>query len=69
MRPVHWIETELSRHFEDLDLCLGVDLDRDGEIEGSERTDRDGDGEVDSSEWQKFTTDNGSALEKLGGHF
>ncbi|MFA4974410.1 MAG: tetratricopeptide repeat protein [bacterium] len=69
MRPVHWIETELSRHFEDLDLTRGADLDRNGKIEGSERTDQNSDGEVDSAEWQKFTGDNKAALEKLGGHF
>jgi len=69
MPIVHWIETEISRHYEDLDLSRGVDLDRDGDIEGPERTDRDGDGEVDSAEWQKFMGDNKAALEKLGGHF
>jgi hypothetical protein len=69
MRPVHWIETELSKHFENLDLSRGADLDRNGTIEGSERTDRNGDGNVDSAEWQKFTGDNRAALEKLGGHF
>ncbi len=69
MRPVHWIETELARHFEDLDLTRGVDLDRNDKIKGSERTDQNGDGDVDSAEWQKFTGDNRAALERLGGHF
>ncbi len=62
MRPIHWIETELSRHFEDLDLSQGVDLDRNGTIEGPERIDRDSDGEVDPAEWRKFMGNNKAAL-------
>ncbi len=69
MRSVHWIETELSRHYENLDLTRGADLDQNGTIEGSERTDLNSDGNVDSAEWQKFVGDNKTALEKLGGHF
>ncbi len=69
MRPVHWIETELSKHYKDLELNQGADLDQNGKIEGSERTDQNGDGNVDSAEWQKFVGDNKAALEKLGGHF
>ncbi len=69
MRPVHWIQTELARHYENLDLSQGVDLDRNGKIEGAEKTDQNGDGNVDSAEWQKFVGDNKAALEKLGGFF
>jgi len=69
MRPVHWIEQELARHYDDLDLSRGVDLDRNGTIEGSEKTDQNGDGDVDSAEWQKFMGDNRAALERLGGFF
>ncbi|MFA4974412.1 MAG: tetratricopeptide repeat protein [bacterium] len=69
MRPAHWIQTELARHYEDLDLTKGADLDQNGKIEGSERTDLNDDGNVDSTEWQKFTTDNRAALEILGGQF
>ncbi|MFA4974413.1 MAG: tetratricopeptide repeat protein [bacterium] len=69
MRPVHWIERELSRHYKNLDLTRGADLDRNGTIEGSERTDLNGDGNVDSAEWQKFVGDNKAALQTLGGHF
>ena len=69
MRPVHWIEAELSQHYEDMDLTQGADLDRNGKIEGSERTDLNGDGNVDSAEWQKFMGNNKAALETLGGHF
>ncbi len=52
-----------------MDLTKGVDLDRNGAIEGAEITGQNSDGNVDSAEWQKFMGDNKAALEKLGGHF
>lgn len=69
MGSIHWLERELSKSFKQLDLNRGVDLDRNGEIEGSEITDQDGDGSVDSSEWQRFVHDNETALKGLGGYF
>ena len=65
----HWISTELSKHFEGLDLALGVDFDGNGVIDGSERTDLDSDGEVCTDEWKKFCEGNENALKILGGHF
>ena len=63
----YWIKAELSRHFADLNFEKGVDLDRNGRIEGSERTDVNDDGEVDVAELKAFLKSNQHALENLGG--
>ena len=66
---IYWIQTELEKHYQDLDLDEGVDLDRNGKIEGSERTDLNDDGKVDISEWKKFLNKNRASLTALGGFF
>ena len=65
----HWIRSELGRHFEDLNFEKGVDLNRNGQIKGSERTDLNDDGYVDSSELKQFLKANQPALKSLGGFF
>lgn len=69
MPYVHWIEIELARRSLDLDLPGGVDLNQNGDVEGTERTDLTGDGEIDALEWRRFLDDNESALIALGGPF
>jgi tetratricopeptide (TPR) repeat protein len=65
----YWIKSELGRHFEDLNFEKGVDLNRNGRIRGSERTDLNGDGTVDVSELKRFLKANQPALKNLGGFF
>ena len=65
----HWIEAQLSEHFEGLNLAVGVDFDGSGAIEGSEVTDTNNDGAVDADEWRTFLNSNESTLRNLGGFF
>ena len=69
MSHPYWVKTELSRHFAALDLDRGVDFDRDGAIDESERTDTNGDGRVDVDEWRSFLKKNEAPLTNLGGFF
>jgi tetratricopeptide (TPR) repeat protein len=69
MSHPNWIKTELSRHFAALDLDRGVDFNRNGEIDESERTDTNGDGRVDVDEWRSFLEKNEAPLTNLGGFF
>lgn len=69
MPTIYWIKEELSKHYTNLDLNKGVDLDRDGQIEESERTDLDNNNEVDSKEWKQFLSKNEETLKSLGGFF
>ncbi len=64
-----WIREELGRHFSGFDLDVGIDLDKDGSIEGAEQTDINGDGAVDVAEWRRFLTTNEASLSALGGFF
>ena len=65
----YWLETELAKHYSDLNFEKGVDLDRNGQIKGSERTDLNDDGEVDVSELKQFLKANQPALKNLGRFF
>lgn len=65
----HWIEAQISTHFEGLDLNAGVDFDGSGAVEGSERTDTNNDGTVDANEWRTFLNANEFTLRNFGGFF
>jgi len=69
VRHIYWIQKELERHYQDFDLDKGVDLNRNGRIERSERTDRNNDGKVSLSEWKRFLNKNRTSLTALGGFF
>jgi prolyl oligopeptidase len=69
MTEARWLDTALSLHIPYLDLKVGADLNDDGRIEGSERTDLDGDCTVDTEELRKFLSNNRNALTNLGGYF
>jgi hypothetical protein len=63
----YWLESELAKRFSELNFEKGVDLNRDGRIEGSERTDLNDDGNIDVSELKQFLKANKPALKNLGG--
>lgn len=63
----YWLETELAMHFSELNFEKGVDLNRDGKIDDSERTDVNDDGEVDVAELKAFLKSNRPALESWAG--
>jgi|GEM_PF-8411 len=69
MSDFKWVESSLDRFIPYLDMSDGVDLDENGRIEGTEKTDRNGDGAVSDNEWRKFLKDNRTALIKLDSNF
>lgn len=69
MADIYWIRKGLSNHFPVADLKKGIDLNRNGVIEESERTDLNGDGVVSVKEWENFLKKNEAPLTKLGGFF
>jgi len=68
---VSWIKAELAKAFPQADPSEGVDLDGDGELEGSERiADFDGNGTVgDKTDWEEFLKNNEAEIRSIDGIF
>lgn len=61
IRPISWIQRELTRHFPTADFKKGVDLNHNGYLESNERLYKGG--------WQAFLQRNHPAMIALGGIF